>query len=126
LKISDATQNSSHIRHIFIIKRKMEMEELSGFNLAGGTSMAMQIGHRVSYDLDFFGKTPMNVDEIFNILNKRFQFKEIHRTKSILIGDINSVKVDFVNYQYPLLDKIHQFNSVSETEVRRKLVVKSL
>ena len=28
--------------------------EISGFYLAGGTGLALQLGHRVSEDLDFF------------------------------------------------------------------------
>lgn len=69
-----------------LLKYLMEMKDLRGFNLAGGTSLALQIGHRISYDLDFFGKTQLSVDEIFRLLYENFPFREIHRTKNILIG----------------------------------------
>jgi len=29
-------------------------DEISGFYLAGGTGLALQMGHRISQDLDFF------------------------------------------------------------------------
>jgi predicted nucleotidyltransferase component of viral defense system len=35
----------------------MALEELSSYYLVGGTALALQLGHRVSVDLDFFGKT---------------------------------------------------------------------
>jgi hypothetical protein len=40
----------------------MALPELEAFNLAGGTALSLQIGHRVSVDLDFFGKTDYNCD----------------------------------------------------------------
>ena len=36
--------------------------ELGEFYLAGGTALAFQIGHRTSYDLDFFGKREFTTD----------------------------------------------------------------
>lgn len=45
----------------------MAIPELSDFNLAGGTSLALQIGHRESYDLDFFGNRSFEPDELFEI-----------------------------------------------------------
>jgi len=32
----------------------MKDERLTGFFLAGGTALSLQIGHRISVDLDFF------------------------------------------------------------------------
>jgi len=30
------------------------IKELNDFFLAGGTALSLQVGHRISYDLDFF------------------------------------------------------------------------
>ncbi|MBK7695434.1 MAG: nucleotidyl transferase AbiEii/AbiGii toxin family protein [Saprospiraceae bacterium] len=38
------------------------------FALAGGTSLALQIGHRKSIDLDFFSNSEFNVKELEIIL----------------------------------------------------------
>ena len=32
----------------------MELEELNSFRLVGGTSLSLQIGHRMSVDIDLF------------------------------------------------------------------------
>ena len=38
-----------------LLRRLMAMPLLSGTRLVGGTSLALQYGHRNSVDLDFFG-----------------------------------------------------------------------
>ena len=86
-----------------LLNKIMAVPELTGFNLAGGTSLALQIGHRKSVDLDLFGARPFEKDEILDLLADVGACRPIHQTKNILILNINGVKVDFVNYKYPLL-----------------------
>jgi hypothetical protein len=43
------TPQTSHVLNALKINAK-----LSGFYLSGGTALALQLGHRVSEDLDFF------------------------------------------------------------------------
>jgi len=45
----------------------MEVPELKAFNLAGGTSLSLQIGHRISVDLDLFGNHPFQADEMIKV-----------------------------------------------------------
>ena len=35
----------------------MRQQEFDNFTLVGGTSLALQIGHRISIDIDLFGKS---------------------------------------------------------------------
>lgn len=77
------------------------MEAFKNMRLAGGTSMALQIGHRKSIDLDFFGR--LNADETtfaeaFSVFNSSIWLK---KTANINIFSINDIKVDVVNYSYP-------------------------
>ena len=42
--------------------KKLEAEKrMSGFNLAGGTALALYLGYRVSVDLDLFTPKPFDV-----------------------------------------------------------------
>ncbi|NJN50232.1 MAG: nucleotidyl transferase AbiEii/AbiGii toxin family protein [Polaribacter sp.] len=43
-----------HPATLAILKRLSALPELAEFQLVGGTSLALQIGHRQSIDLDFF------------------------------------------------------------------------
>ncbi len=89
-----------------LLKDIMAIPELIGFNLAGGTALALQIGHRKSIDLDFFGARPIDKDEIVDLLEPLGDLQLLQNTRNILILNINGVKVDFVNYKYPWLRAI--------------------
>jgi len=89
-----------------LLKSIMAVPELAGFNLAGGTALALQIGHRVSVDLDLFGSRPFEKDEIMDLVAGLGACNLIHQTRNILVINIEGVKVDFVNYKYPLLREV--------------------
>ena len=74
------------------------------FILVGGTSLALQIGHRNSVDIDMFGKCIIDVDEFIGELSKFGKVEIINKTKNILMVLVDNVKVDFVNYRYSLLE----------------------
>lgn len=80
-----------------------KIPELSGFSLAGGTALALQIGHRVSVDLDFFGHREFTTDEILDLLRALKPLSVVSQSKNILILNIQNIKIDFVNYRYPLI-----------------------
>ncbi len=89
-----------------LLKKIMSIPELAGFNLAGGTSLALQIGHRISIDLDLFGIRPFEKEEILELVSGLGAYHLIHQTKNILVFNIQGVKVDFVNYKYSLLQEV--------------------
>ena len=95
-----------------ILKNITAIPELSGFNLAGGTSLALQIGHRLSVDLDFFGDRPFETQEILDLLKPIGQVRMLSQSKNILILNVEGVKVDFVNYRYPLIKEIVQIEGL--------------
>lgn len=87
-----------------LLKRLMAIPEIEDFNLAGGTALALHIGHRISFDLDFFGKRPFEREEILELVSHTGEVRLLHHTKNILVLSIEGVKVDFVNYKYDLLE----------------------
>lgn len=85
--------------------KKIQSDQLfKGLLLVGGTSLALQIGHRISIDLDLFG-TLEGTDklEIAKTLSKLGTLQTIHSTSNINIYTLNNIKVDIVNYHYPWL-----------------------
>ncbi len=83
----------------------MKLHQFNEFLLVGGTSLALQIGHRNSIDIDLFGDCEIEEELFTNTLSKLGTFEVFKRSRNILITSIDDVKVDFVNYQYPLLKK---------------------
>jgi len=90
--------------------------ESFGFYLAGGTGLALQLGHRRSIDLDFFApKFP----ERDLLLSKLREFspqvtQEAPGTLDLLIKD---VKVSFLEYEYHLLEELVRLEDLGGTSV---------
>ena len=82
----------------------MKRPYFHNLRLVGGTALALQIGHRKSIDLDFFGKLALTQEGIFENLNK-LQVSLIYKTPNIFSYSVNNVKVDFVNYPYDWIDQ---------------------
>jgi hypothetical protein len=82
----------------------MNQREFNEFNLVGGTSLALQMGHRISIDIALFGASEINEDLFLEVLKKIGTVQIIKKSKNILICSVNGIKVDFVNYQYRLLE----------------------
>ena len=77
------------------------------FYLAGGTALALQLGHRISYDLDFFSTTnPLGMVDRSTLARrlqsiaptaiKREQDEQIYAT-------VMGVEVSFIYQHHPLL-----------------------
>lgn len=75
------------------------------FALAGGTSLALQLGHRNSIDLDFFSPEPILTDELEKEITeyKTGGIKINGKSKRMLFAIVDDVKCDFVNEPAPLL-----------------------
>lgn len=76
------------------------------FVLAGGTALALQIGHRVSADFDFFSEKQFSTDVLYRELQKAGLKPIIQQeTEGTLTAMVNEVKVSLFHYPYPFLDK---------------------
>ncbi len=95
----------------------MKIPEFDSYLLAGGTALALQIGHRISVDLDFFGEKEIDAEEFVDLLRSIGTVRIMSRSKNILILDINGIKVDFVNYRYPMIKVPIQEGSIRLTNL---------
>jgi len=80
--------------------------------LVGGTALALQLGHRKSIDLDLFGNIDSDVLEINNVLSRVGNVTQLRNSTNIHIYQVNGIKVDIVNYTYPWLSGIIQFDEL--------------
>ncbi len=85
-----------------------EIQKISLFKdtrLVGGTALALQLGHRFSIDLDFFGTFNASGKEIFEALqNEDLTISHDYESRNINQFTVNDVKVDTVNYRYNWLE----------------------
>jgi hypothetical protein len=91
-----------------LLKSLMAEPHLSSFNLVGGTALSLQIGHRKSIDLDFFGfPDELDIPLISNLLQEYGSLEQLTAAKNIFSVRVNEIKVDFVRYRYAWLKPIH-------------------
>jgi hypothetical protein len=80
-----------------------------GFYLAGGTALALQIGHRTSLDFDFYTKKRFNSQKLREEFDKRFKtVQEIYISEDTIGLNIEGIGVSF--FKYP----ISPYKTVSE------------
>lgn len=90
----------------FELLKKLEAENMmSNFNLAGGTSLALYLGHRISVDLDLFTPQPFNAVELERFLADKYEFRTDFMEKNTLKGTIDGVKIDCITHAYDYLEK---------------------
>ena len=89
-----------------LFKRLASLDELSEARLAGGTALALQIGHRKSIDLDFFGHIDYSMDELKMAMESvSSDVQPINSTKTMRFYVVEGVKIDVVNYPYSWIDE---------------------
>ena len=87
-----------------LLKDLQSLELLKECRLVGGTALALQLGHRRSVGLDFFGTVPQTPDELQDLLRENHDVTIVKESKNIHIYLIDGVKVDIVNYKYDWID----------------------
>jgi hypothetical protein len=89
------------------------LELLKRFYLAGGTGCAVHIGHRVSYDLDFFSPEKFDVLIISRTLSNSGDFIIDYSDRDTLIGTFNNTRISFMYYKYRLIKGIVRFLDIN-------------
>lgn len=92
----------------------------NNFALAGVTSLALQIGHRKSIDLDIFSTKPFDVKELEVILatTTNFSFEYTGSNSRMLFGNINNIKSDFVQEPATLIEPFIVIDGVKYFSVK--------
>ncbi len=84
-----------------LLKELMTKSYLETFTLVGGTALSLQIGHRISIDLDLFSTDIFDHVELKEHLGNDFPNFHIDLARSnTLITRIMDVKVDFIRFKY--------------------------
>ncbi|MEK7169579.1 MAG: nucleotidyl transferase AbiEii/AbiGii toxin family protein [Patescibacteria group bacterium] len=90
---------------------------IGNFYLAGGTGLALQLGHRFSNDLDFFTPKKFNeettLQEIISLGKLRLEKKEAQA----IVCQLDETKLSFLGYGYPLLEPLKHFDGISVAEI---------
>jgi len=85
-----------------LLKNIQALPDFKDLRLVGGTALALQLGHRESIDLDFFGVWDLKLD-LFKLLSQCGEVEHSTEKKRLQFYKVNGVKCDFVTYEYPWL-----------------------
>ncbi len=104
-----------------------KLRSFSKFYLVGGTALALQIGHRLSVDLDLFSaeELPHN---LLSRLKRLFCDSKVVLTygapeqMNILI---DNVMVTFFHYEYPVIDTLTKWRGIPISSVREIAAMKA-
>ncbi len=77
--------------------------------LSGGTAIALQLGHRISYDLDFFTQDIFNLEKVLQSLKNIPTFELDRQDEQTLIGHFSGCRFSLFYYQYPLISPTINF-----------------
>lgn len=108
--------NSVHQGTFTLLKVLSSLDKFQEFYLAGGTALALQLGHRISVDLDLFTPGVFDSNEMFEYL------KDSHDVSGAVIaanslslflkmGEEN-IKVDLIRHNYPMLHPVQQVDNL--------------
>jgi len=96
-------------------KKRLEILPLlenfkKNFYLAGGTGLALQLGHRDSIDFDFFSSKDFDTEKLYAVIKELFKghkilkVQEEKNTLTVFIDE--NIKLSFFAYKYKLLKKL--------------------
>ncbi len=104
-----------------------KLKQFKNFYLAGGTALALQIGHRISIDFDFFSDKDISKDLLVKV-------KKIFLDKKILVS-VNSadeltvfvedVKITFLKYPFSALGKFISYEGLNLLGVKELAATKA-
>ncbi len=87
-----------------LIKKLQKKEYLKNFYLAGGTALAISLGHRKSIDIDLFSDFSFDIQYLIDSLNHDFDFNLFSSAPNTLKGSISNIKIDIIAHRYKLIN----------------------
>ena len=98
-----------------------KLKQFDAFYLAGGTALALQIGHRISVDFDLFCQDDISKELLAEVKRIFPEFKgkisPIINNPEELSALIGEVKVTFLKYPFPILNSFVDWDGLKMLDV---------
>jgi len=86
--------------------------------LAGGSGLALHLGHRISIDLDFFTPKEFESKEVTRQLQEVGNFKLEERSWGTVLGRLEGIRFSLFIYKYPVLFPFKRIYEVNVSDLR--------
>lgn len=84
-----------------LLKRLMADKRLEDFILVGVTALSLQMGHRISVDVDLFINRDFESEELREYLERTYHIETDYLAFATVKGEIEGVQVDCIAHSYP-------------------------
>jgi hypothetical protein len=88
-----------------LIKSLQSRDYLKGFNLVGGTALALYWGHRKSIDIDLFSNFDFDAEKVIDFIQQDYSLQIFQSSHNTIKGSIDNINVDIIGHKYPLLNE---------------------
>lgn len=86
--------------------------------LAGGSGLALQLGHRISIDLDFFTPEEFEPKEVARRLQRLANFKLEGRSLGTIWGRLEGIRFSLFLYKYLVLFSFKKIYGINVSDLR--------
>ncbi len=100
-----------------LLREVQQLPELNEFYLVGGTALALEYGHRISVDLDFFTGKEFETNRLVDVFNDKFPIRVLSQGSNSLTLELRSVKTDFIRHNYPLLKPLKKTDEITRASI---------
>jgi len=110
----------TYYTRVFNSKQKEDLSKFAEskeeqFYLAGGTPLALQLGHRTSLDLDFYRQGHLSNRVFAEKLRQVFLYDAVFngsQAEDTFFTDVAEVKLSIFDYPYPLIKTLNEHRGV--------------
>lgn len=97
------------------------------FYLVGGTALALQIGHRISVDFDFFTSKELSSNLLRQVKRTfpEYAISVTYQAPEQLNVLVNNIKSTFFQYEYEVIDDFIQYKDISMASMREIAAMKA-
>jgi len=87
-----------------LLKSLQSRDYLEGFNLVGGTALALYMGHRKSIDIDLFSNFAFDASGLLESIQQDYPLELYNTSSNTIKGSIEKVNIDIIAHRYPYLN----------------------
>lgn len=98
--------------------KKSSSQALKGWTLAGGTGLALQTGHRISEDFDFFRNKGMDIRGLRTSLVNTGKYETLQEYEHTLTVILHETKLSFFSVPDPFIYDVKPYSFFSIADVR--------
>lgn len=98
-----------------VLREAAQWVSEEGFYLAGGLALGLQLGHRRSFDFDWFREAPIDDHKQLIANFERVvgaDFKIDRAAPNTVLGTIKGVHASFFRYQHPLIGGVVEYEGM--------------